>query len=190
MVVTPEEWLANFNAKIDDIKAKTAEFQENLEASGVTETAPDGSIRVSVAPNGSLTDLRIDESAWHGSGAELAGKIMQLARKAQRSAAVNVAEAFAPLGADSEAMHMVTGYLPEPDPEDEEDEPGYAFNEEPATEEQPPPRPATDWPRAESPRIEPPGMEPPPRPARPPRRSDHTEDDDFGDEQIFGREDR
>lgn len=170
MVVTPEEWLADFNAKIEDVKAKTAEFQQNLEASGTTETSPDGSIGVSVAPNGSLTDLRLDESAWRGSGAELAGKIMQLVRKAQRAAAVNVAEAFAPLGADTEAMHMITGYLPE-DEEPEEPGAGYAFNEEP--EQTPPPRPDSSR------------TEPPARPARPPRGRDAV-DDDFGDDQIFG----
>jgi len=175
VVVTPEEWLADFNAKIDDIKAKTAEFQQNLEASGTTETSPDGAISVSVAPNGSLTNLRIDESAWRGSGAELAGKIMQLARKAQRAAAVNVAEAFAPLGADTEAMHMVTGYVPAPEDDEPEDQPGYAFNEE-ELDQQPPPV---------SPR-----MEPPAHPARPPRRRDTGDDDDFGDDPIFGRDDR
>ncbi len=181
MVVTPEEWLANFNAKIDEVKAKTAEFQQNLEASGATETSPDGSISVSVAPNGSLTDLRIDESAWRGSGGELAGKIMHLARRAQRAAAVHVAEAFAPLGADSEAMHMVTGYIPEPEPDDDQDRgAGYAFDaeQEPAPPAPPPAPPA---------RPEPPRMEPPRRPARPPRRDD---DEDFGDEGIFGGGDR
>lgn len=184
MVVSPEEWLANFNAKIEDIKAKTSEFQENLEASGVTESAPDGSITVSVAPNGSLTDLRIAESAWRGNGSELAGRIMQLARKAQRAAAVNVADAFAPLGADSEAMHMVTGYLPEPEEDDEPDDgAGYSFDEQtPESGAQPPPRPAT------RPRTEAPWVEPPQRPARPPRRraEDGADDDDFGNDQIFG----
>ncbi|MCT2586710.1 YbaB/EbfC family nucleoid-associated protein [Actinophytocola gossypii] len=170
---TPEEWLANFNSTIADIQAKTAEFQANLEQSGTTESSPDGSISVSVAPNGSLTDLRIDESAWRGSGAELAGKIMALARKAQRAAAVNVAEAFAPLGADSEAMHMVTGYIPEDEPAEPEQGAGYAFTEEP--DETPPPTP---------PRAEPPG-----RPSRPPHRAD-DDDDDFGDDQIFGDRDR
>jgi len=189
VVVTPEEWLANFNAKIDDIKAKTAEFQENLEASGVTETSPDGSISVSVAPNGSLTDVRIDDAAWRGSGSELAGKIMHLARKAQRNAAANVAEAFAPLGADSEAMHMVTGYVPEPEPEEPDDKAGYAFNEDPDQTRPPapqPPRPAPDWSQPAPPPQSPPRMEPPPRPARPPRRRSDTDDEDFGDEQIFG----
>jgi len=163
---TPEEWLANFNATIADIKAKTEEFQAELEQSGVTETAPDGSLAVSVAPNGSLTDLRITEAAWRGNGADLAGRIMQLARKAQRAAAVNVAEAFAPLGADSEAMHMVTGYIPEPEPEAPEQPSGYSFIDDE--------------------RDNPPPAEPPRRPARPPQR----DDDDFGDDNIFGGEDK
>lgn len=155
-MVTPDEWLADFSAKIDDIKAKTAEFQQNPETSGATETAPDGSITVSVAPNGSLTDLRIDESAWRGSGDELAGKIMHLARRAQRAAAVDVAEAFAPLGADTEAIHMVTGHVPEPEDDDEDEQSPQA--------------------------------EPPPRPTRPPR-GRAADDDDFGDERIFGGSD-
>ncbi|OLF16983.1 YbaB/EbfC family nucleoid-associated protein [Actinophytocola xanthii] len=161
---TPEEWLANFNAQIADLQAKTAEFQENLEHSGVTETAPDGSISVSVAPNGSLTDLRIEESAWRGNGADLASRIMQLARRAQRTAAVNVAEAFAPLGADTEAMHMITGYLPEPEPEEPDPRGGYSFVEEQA------PGSAPD-------EEERPQREPRRRPARPPGRDD---DEDFG----------
>lgn len=170
-IPTPDEWLDRFNATIADVKAKTETFQQNLEQAGATETSPDGLLSVTVAPNGSLTNLRIDESAWRGSGAELAGKIMQLARKAQRAAAVNVAEAFAPLGADSEAMHMVTGYLPEPEEDDEEPErPGYAFDEETTTRPpEPTPPPATQ-------------AEPPRRPTRP-----RTDDEDFGDDDLFNR---
>jgi DNA-binding protein YbaB len=174
-IPTPEEWLANFNATIADVKAKTEVFQENLEHAGATETSPDGSLQVTVAPNGSLTDLRIDESAWRGSGAELAGKIMSLARKAQRAAAVNVADAFAPLGGpDSEALHMVTGYIPEPEEDEEEEQAGYAFEAETA----PPP-----------PEQPPPTVEPPSRPSRPPRGT-AEDDDDFGNENIFGDDNR
>jgi DNA-binding protein YbaB len=172
MVVTPEEWLANFEAKIAEVQQKTAEFKQNLEASGATETSADGSLRVTVAPNGALTELSIDDAAMRGSGSELAGKIMQLARKAQRAAAVHVAEAFAPLaGEDSEALQMVVGYLP---PEEDEPEPatkpGYAFTDE--HQDTSPPRRAP---------------EPPGRPTRP--RSSTADDDDFGEDQIFGRKD-
>jgi DNA-binding protein YbaB len=168
-IPTPDEWLDRFNATIADVKAKTEAFQQNLEQAGATETSPDGSLSVTVAPNGSLTNLRIDESAWRGSGAELAGKIMHLARKAQRAAAVNVAEAFAPLGADSEAMHMVTGYIPEPEEDEEPERPGYAFDEEPTTR---PPEPT------------PTQAEPPRRPTRP---RPGTDDEDFGDDDLFSR---
>lgn len=168
-IPTPEEWLAKFNATIEDVKAKTETLTQDLESAGVTESAKDGSLAVTVAPNGSLTNLRIDEAAWRGSGAELSDKIMHLVRKAQRAAAVNVAEAFAPLGADSEAMHMLTGYLPEPEEDDEEPaQPGYAFEAEP--EQAPPP---VDR------------VEPPRRPSRP-SRGGPDDDDEFTDD-IFGR---
>jgi len=175
--VTPEEWLANFESKIAEVQQKAAEFKQNLEASGATETSEDGALRVSVAPNGALTELSIDDAALRGSGRELAAKIMKLARKAQRSAAGHVADAFAPLaGADSESLRMVTGYLP-PEEEDEEPEQGddrngqsYAFTNDQAAAE-----PATR-----------PG-EPPRRPGRP--RTSPDDDDDFGNDQIFGRRD-
>jgi DNA-binding protein YbaB len=173
-LVTPEEWLANFEAKIAEVQQKTAEFKENLEASGATESSPDGSLRVTVAPNGALTGLTIDDAAMRRSGGELAGQIMQLARKAQRSAAVNVAEAFAPLaGEDSESLHMVVGYVP---PEEDEDEPvqstSYTFTDDQPQDPAPP---------------SPPPAEPPGRPHR--QRSTGEDDDEFGGDQIFGRRD-
>lgn len=175
--MTPEEWLANFEATIADVKEKAAEFQHNLEASGATESSPDGGLRVTVAPNGALTNLTIDDAAMRGSGGELAAQIMRLARKAQRAAAVNVATAFAPLaGTDSESLHMVTGYLPpdEDEPEEPSSERGYAFTEHNPEPEQAPPAP--------------------PRPAepsrRPPRqRSGPSDDEEFGQDQIFGKDD-
>jgi DNA-binding protein YbaB len=186
-IPTPDEWLNKFNATIADVKAKTEAFQRDLEQSGATETAPDGSLSVTVAPNGSLTNLRIDESAWRGSGAELAGKIMHLARKAQRAAAQNVVEAFAPLGGpDSESLRMITGYVPEAEEEDEEPEgPSYSFDE-PSNRPAPPPA-SPPPPPAFGP---PPSYGPPagrPEPPRGPSRPRSDEDDDFSDDNLFGR---
>jgi DNA-binding protein YbaB len=170
---TPEEWLANFNAKIADVKAKTEAFKQNLEQAGATETSKDGQLSVTVAPNGSLSNLRIDDTAVRGSGAELASKIMQLARKAQRAAAVNVTEAFAPLGAGTESMQMLVGYLPEPEEDEEDDEgPSYSFDEQPAARQDPVPP------------VTPPAAEQPRRPTRPAKRD---EDEDFSDDDLFGR---
>ncbi len=182
---TPDEWLAKFNATIADVKAKTEAFQRDLEQSGATESTPDGSLSVTVAPNGSLTNLHIDESAWRGSGAELAGKIMNLARKAQRAAAVNVAEAFAPLGSpDSEALHMITGYIPEEEEDDEEQEgPSYSFDE---SQGRPDPTAPPAAPQPPPSYGRPPGqVEPPRRPGRP--RGGADDDDDFSGDDLFGR---
>ena len=144
--MTPDEWLANFEAKIADVQRKAVAFKANLEASGATEVSADGSLRVTVAPNGALTDLTIEDSAMRRSGGELAGQIMRLARKAQRAAAMHVAEAFAPLaGEDAESQ--------------------------PDTEQA----------------VRHPAGQPRSRPARP-RSGKPGDDEDFGNEQIFGRD--
>jgi DNA-binding protein YbaB len=169
--MTPDEWLAGFEAKIADVKAKTAEFQGNLAAAGATESSQDGSIRVTVAANGALTDLQLADSVQ--SGAALAQEIMKLARKAQRAAAVQVAEAFAPLGGDSEAMQMVTGFIPPEEPEEPEAETrGRTFR---FVDESEPPAP--------QPR---PTQQPQPRPRRP--RPADDEDEDFGDSSYLRRD--
>jgi DNA-binding protein YbaB len=109
---SPEQWLADFDATIAAVRAGTETFRQALEQAGATASTDDGSLSVTVAPNGTLTDLRIDDAAWQGSGASLAAEILRLTRQAQRTAAANVAAAFAPLGGDSAAMQMFTGYLP------------------------------------------------------------------------------
>lgn len=165
--MTPEEWLAGFETKIADVQAKAEQFRVGLEAAGTTVASPDGGIRVGVAPNGSLTDLQLADSALAGkSGAKLAEEILKLARKAQRGAAVNVAAAFEPLGGGSEAMHMVTGYVPPEEPE-----------EPPAPE---PVRERRLW-QHDEPETPPP---PPARRPRPPR----DDDDDFGDNTFMRRD--
>jgi hypothetical protein len=92
---------------------------------------------------------------------------------------VHVAEAFAPLGADSEAMHMLTGYIPDPEEDDEEPEgQSYAFDEETAARPEPTP-PAPPGPSVDR-------VEPPRRPSRPPR-GGADDDEDFTGDDLFGR---
>ncbi len=133
--MTPDEWLASFEATVADVQHKAAAFKQNLESSGATEESADGSLSVTVAPNGALANLTIHEEALRNSGAELAAQIMTLTRQAQRSAAAKVSAAFAPLA----------GTEPEP-------------------------------PQAEPARVT------RQRPGRP------VDDEDFSDDQIFGRD--
>ncbi|RZS44610.1 YbaB/EbfC DNA-binding family protein [Herbihabitans rhizosphaerae] len=166
--MTPEEWLAGFESTVADVRRKAAEFEQNLEQAGATEVSKDGSLRVTVAPNGALTGLEIGDAAARRPGGELAAQIMALARKAQRSAAVRVAEAFAPLaGEDSEALRMVTSYVPPEEPEEPE-APSVGRRIVVGSEE--------------------PVEESPPRPAPRPKRSRPAEDDeDFSERDTFLR---
>lgn len=117
-VQTPDEWLADFERKVADLQQKATEFKRDLESAGTTETSQDRAITVTVAPNGALLDLRLDDKATQKSAADLAAEIMAVARKARQSAATTVAEAFVPLGGDRDTVQRIPGVdEPEAGPE-------------------------------------------------------------------------
>ncbi|MET9225556.1 YbaB/EbfC family nucleoid-associated protein [Lentzea sp. NPDC003310] len=163
---TPEEWMRDFEAKIAEAQAKAAAVQEGLAQAGGSASSKDGSIVVSVAPNGALTGLELTADAMRKAPGQLSGEILEIARKAQRGAAVKVAETFGAVeGTGSETYRLITEYLPPPVEEEQPKPAGYAFNEEyeerAATAPQPPPLPA---------------RRPAPRP---------DDDEDFGGDSIF-----
>jgi DNA-binding protein YbaB len=120
-MVDPNAWLADFEARVAAAKEKAEQFQESLGSAGASASSKDGLVTVTVAPNGSLADLRISDAAVQGSGARLAAEILRTAREAQRKAAGNVLTAFTALGgADSEATKMLTGFVPPPEPDEVE----------------------------------------------------------------------
>jgi DNA-binding protein YbaB len=124
-VVEPQAWLDDFEARVDAARQKAAAFGESLNSAGATASSSDGTVTVTVAPNGSLSDLRITDAALRGSGSQLAALVMRTAREAQRQAAQHVLTAFTALGGtDSEATRMLTGFVPPP--EDEPTEPRSA----------------------------------------------------------------
>ncbi|WP_330272817.1 YbaB/EbfC family nucleoid-associated protein [Lentzea sp. NBC_00516] len=167
---TPEEWMRDFEAKIADAQAKAAAVQEGLAQAGGSAASDDGTIIVTVAPNGALTGLELSAGAMKKSHAQLSGEILEIARKAQRGAAVKVADTFAAVeGEGSETYRMITEYLPPPEEEEQPKPAGYAFNEE--YEE----RAATAAP-------------PPPPVRRPAPRPSADEDDDFGGDSIFKKQ--
>jgi DNA-binding protein YbaB len=117
-VQTPDEWLADFERKVADLQQKATEFKRDLESAGTTETSQDRAITVTVAPNGALLDLRLDDKATQKPAAELAAEIMAVARNARQRAASTVAEAFVPLGGDRDTVQRIPGVeAPEAEPE-------------------------------------------------------------------------
>ena len=86
--MTPDQWLADFEAKTAELQRNAAAFRRNLESAGTTVTTEDKSVTVTVASNGALLDLKIEGNA------ELAGKILALVRSAREGAATNVLNDF------------------------------------------------------------------------------------------------
>ncbi len=86
--MTPDEWLADFEAKTAELQRNAAAFKRNLETSGTTVTTEDKSVTATVAANGALLDLKIEGDA------ELATKILTLIRNAREQAATNVLGEF------------------------------------------------------------------------------------------------
>lgn len=86
--MTPDEWLADFEAKTAELQRNAATFRRNLESAGTTVTTEDKSVTATVAPNGALLDLKIEGDT------ELATKILALVRSAREQAAANVLGEF------------------------------------------------------------------------------------------------
>ncbi len=107
MVQTPDEWLADFEKKVADLQQKATEFKTDIEASGATAVSGDEAVTVTVAANGSLTDLRLTDAAMRKSAGELATEILAMTRQARQTAASRVAEAFVPLGGDRDVLQRI-----------------------------------------------------------------------------------
>ena len=182
-MVEPNAWLADFEARAAAAKEKAAQFQESLSSAGAAASSTDGLVTVTVAPNGSLADLRISDAALHGSGARLAAEILRTARAAQRRAAGNVLTAFTALGGtDSEVTKMLTGFVPPPEPDP------YVANDArflpPEQATQPPPPTAATPPAFTPPVRREPQRRPVRRTARPP-----DDDDDRSGDSVLGSTD-
>ncbi|SFW66601.1 YbaB/EbfC family nucleoid-associated protein [Amycolatopsis australiensis] len=153
-----QDWLAGFQRRVDEMRAKSQVLQEKITHAEGTAEAAQGLVAVTVAPNGALKNLRIDDRALRlpGGGRQLTALLMEAYGKAQRQVSKDVAAALEPIAGGTEMMRVVERFLPVPD-------------------EPPPPPPP---PPAAPPRPPQGRPAPPPSPPAPPRRRP----DDDGEE--------
>ena len=114
-----DQWLAQYRTKIAGVQQATEELRENIAASGVTASSPDGAVTVTIAPGGGLRDLKFSHRAGEHTYVELAALVMKTVAKGQREMAGKVADAFEPIGAGTTAMEMLTSLAPEDEAEEE-----------------------------------------------------------------------
>jgi DNA-binding protein YbaB len=117
--VDTEQWLADFQSRVDDLRGKSARLREQLTEASGTASSPDGLVRVTAGPSGALQALHIDEKAMSGTASRLTETIMQTFGQAQAKVAHQVAGALEPLAGGTEMMDVVRSFLP-PAPEGEE----------------------------------------------------------------------
>lgn len=144
----PQQWLDDFQRRIGDMAEKSASLQEELAGAGATASSPDGTVVVTVTPTGALQDLDLGKRITEYSPTKIKQMIMDAAGQAQRRAAHQVAEVFAPYGGDGEAMRLINQHLP---PEDEEADSVFTAEPEdagpaqgPPAAQRPPSRPAVE----------------------------------------------
>jgi DNA-binding protein YbaB len=151
----PYAWVNDFDARMAALKEKTIEAQENLAAVSGTASSKDGAVTVTVGPNGGLANLQLGHRAVELGAPRLTALILETARRAQKNAAAQVAEAFRPLGEGTQTMAMITDIVEQEFPEDDDelDEPHaverIAEDDEPVAEvrQAPVPTPGPAQPR-------------------------------------------
>ncbi|GGP69106.1 YbaB/EbfC family nucleoid-associated protein [Saccharothrix coeruleofusca] len=117
--VDPDQWMKDMELRVADLKRKSADLAQNLAASTATVTSKDGAVTVTVAPTGAVQNIAVEQRAAGMSPDRLTASIMEALRKGQRQASGMMLEAFAPLGAGTESMNLVTSFLPPMDDEDD-----------------------------------------------------------------------
>jgi DNA-binding protein YbaB len=173
-----DHWLAQYKDKVNGLKQAAADLEQNIAAATVTVSSPDEAVTVTIGPNGSLRDLKFSNRISEHSPTALAALVLKTVGRGQRAVAEKVVEAFAPVGAGTSAMNLLTSFVPEED-DSAEQPPANAYDELVSDAPQDvPPAPAQQLPPAAPPQPMPAAT------ARPRRTPQPTPtDDDFDDEE-------
>jgi len=111
--VETDQWLKDFESQLAELKQKSEGLQAGIAAAETTVSSRDGTVTVTVGPNGGLRGLRLGHRAVDLGSARLTALILETARTAQRQVAAKVYEAFVPLGDGTEAMAMYLDAVPD-----------------------------------------------------------------------------
>jgi DNA-binding protein YbaB len=169
-----EDFQYLLDKQVREMQGKAAALSEAFAGSSATVSSSDRAVTVTVAPNGSLSNLELGPKACDMGPARLSAAIMQTVRLAQRQTANTVADSFIAINGDGETADLIRSFLPV-----EEAEPVPAANDqfagvpEPEPEPTPPARPAPPVPPA------PPAAAPAPPPTRRPRQAGNRDDDEM-----------
>jgi DNA-binding protein YbaB len=172
-----QQWAQGFEAKAERYRAA----QEHTEQLRLSAASPDGSVRVTVRADGTVSDLQFTEKVRTMPLATLSEQVLATMRRAQSGIADKVSEVMTEqLGDEDQQTRAVTldtlrSRFPEQDllPEEPDDDTWDVPDEGAASSATPPPAPPTP------PVPPPPAASAPPAPPRRRSQPRDDEDDDF-----------
>ncbi|MEU6646048.1 YbaB/EbfC family nucleoid-associated protein [Saccharomonospora sp. NPDC046836] len=158
-----EDFQHFLDRQVQEMQQKASALSEAFAESAATVSSRDGSVTVTVAPNGALRNLQLGARACELGPARLTAAIMDTVRLAQKQTARSIADSFSIINGPGESTDLIRSFLPPEDEPDADVDQSKFADEEPEREATPPP-PA-------------PPVVPPPT-ARRPRPARKDEDDD------------
>lgn len=119
MSVDPERRIQEI---IDENNERLEQYRElagNLSEISGTASSPDNLVRVTVAHTGMLKDVYVSHQIAQNPPRDLGQTIVSLAQQAHAEASRQMAQVVEPvLGADSDTMRIIQGFVPPENPED------------------------------------------------------------------------
>ncbi|EMD29695.1 YbaB/EbfC family nucleoid-associated protein [Amycolatopsis azurea] len=100
------------------LEEKAKALSEAFTASASTVESPDGTVKVTVEANGSLSAIEFGNRATSMSPAKLSSIVMQTVRKAQRQTVEKVTESYTEINGEDEAAQLVRTFLPKVEEEE------------------------------------------------------------------------
>ncbi|AOS61111.1 YbaB/EbfC family nucleoid-associated protein [Actinoalloteichus hymeniacidonis] len=119
----PDQWLAQYDATLQQAKAKADSVTEQVGQVAGSASSPDGTVTVRVNPSGGLLDLKLTNAIRSQDPDRLASAILDCARRAQRDAAGKVVEVMQDVFGEGETLDFVKSQLPQGYSGDGTDEP-------------------------------------------------------------------
>jgi len=102
-----EDFQYLLDKQVREMQGKAAALTEAFAESSATVTSRDGAVKVTVAPNGSLSNLELGHRACEMGPARLTAAIMEAVRTAQRQTARTVADSFIAINGDGETADLI-----------------------------------------------------------------------------------
>jgi DNA-binding protein YbaB len=108
----PDQWLADYEKRIDEIASRAKEAGARLEHVGSTKSSPRGEVTVRVDAGGAVQDLTLTPEARTLETDELARLILDTMRKAQQAVGTQIAGISASYFGEGRVLDVVKQHLP------------------------------------------------------------------------------